>query len=112
MDSGTCRPPEGQSLENCRCDLIERPSVSVLRAKIKEELTLDVKKLSYTRRKKQSASDPRASSTCIAVFFMCLLFAAVGALLLSDVPQIYRDFKIGWCEKRQKNKSKSTEKEV
>ena len=71
------------------------PSTPQTATEIREELSVDVKELSSSRRKKESARDSRQSSMIIATIGVVLVCVGFGSLLLLDVVRIYKDLRYG-----------------
>ena len=64
-------------------------------AEIKAELSVEVEKLSSTRRKKESAGDSRRSSMVMATVGVAVVCVGIGSLLFLDAFRIYEDLRYG-----------------
>ena len=74
----------------CNCDVTKRNKMSVLKAVevTSQDLTVDIKTLSSTRRRKKSASDYRLSSKSIAYLGVSFVALAISVIILPDIVKI------------------------
>ena len=81
----------------CNCDVIKRNKTSALRAAevTKLSLTVQVKTLSSTRRRKKSASDFRVTSRSIAYLGMSFVVLASSIIILPDFVRIGHHLRYG-----------------
>ena len=81
----------------CNCDVIKRNKTSALRAAevTKLSLTVQVKTLSSTRRRKKSASDFRVSSRSIAYLGVSFVVLASSIIILPDFVRIGHHLRYG-----------------
>ena len=81
----------------CNCDVIKRNKTSALRAAevTKLSLTVQVKTLSSTRRRKKSASDFRVTSRSIAYLGVSFVVLASSIIILPDFVRIGQHLRYG-----------------
>lgn len=81
----------------CRCSLLQNKTLedAHLPSGTINELKLDVKTLSSTRRRKESSVDSRCSSWLIGGVWVILILVLFGWVVLSDLLYIYRNISRG-----------------
>ncbi|KAJ8319305.1 hypothetical protein KUTeg_004396 [Tegillarca granosa] len=64
--------------------------------KLRKELSVDVKTLSSTIRKKVSAKDERPSSQLFGVFGVVFIVVVFGSIIIVDIPNLFKTIKVTW----------------
>ncbi|KAK7462018.1 hypothetical protein BaRGS_00038575, partial [Batillaria attramentaria] len=98
--SATSNPKVSRNMCGCRCLLNATPPTSMEAAlkaadDVKKELKVDVTSLTSLRRRKESAPDPRPSSTHMGVMGVVLIVAVLVFVMLSDLRVVVRHLAFG-----------------
>ncbi|KAJ8318046.1 hypothetical protein KUTeg_003137 [Tegillarca granosa] len=64
--------------------------------KLRKELSVDVKTLSSTIRKRVSAKDERPSSQLFGVFGVVFIVVVFGTIIIVDIPNLFKTIKVTW----------------